>query len=283
MASVIDLETGRDLAEKLAAQAVQEEEDFATLIIGSTTEGIVALDRHFRYTLWNAAMERISGRAKEDVLGRSCFEVFPFLVRNGLDGYVRRALAGEITVQPEAEFVVPESSAAYATVLEAFRIVAQSGFRPERTLEFMAYAAEEAGLLGSQAIAKQYKADSVPVFGVMQFDMTLYPGKTPSLTLIEDYTHAELTKFTSVLLDTYVKTSWRMDKCGYGCSDHASWTKAGFVSAFPFEATMGTDNPKIHTTGDTLENSLDAEYGTHFVRLALAFLVEMSGEKARAF
>ena len=38
-----------------------------------------AFDRDFRVIAWNRAMQRISGRARDAVLGRSVFEVFPFL------------------------------------------------------------------------------------------------------------------------------------------------------------------------------------------------------------
>jgi PAS domain S-box-containing protein len=38
-----------------------------------------AFDRDFRVTAWNRAMQRISGLSREDVLGKSVFEIFPFL------------------------------------------------------------------------------------------------------------------------------------------------------------------------------------------------------------
>ena len=51
-----------------------------------------------RYTLWNAAMERYSGVSAAEVLGRCAFDVFPHLVRIGVDRLFHRALAGETTV-----------------------------------------------------------------------------------------------------------------------------------------------------------------------------------------
>ena len=45
------------------------------------------------------------------------------------------------------------------------------GFKPSTPLEFHWYAGEEGGLLGSDAIAKQYKADGVQVKAYMQLDM----------------------------------------------------------------------------------------------------------------
>jgi bacterial leucyl aminopeptidase len=104
----------------------------------------------------------------------------------------------------------------------------------------------------------------------------MYPGKDGhSITLINDNVDSDLTDFVKMLIDTYVGIPWQDSKCGYGCSDHASWTRNGFSSAFPFEAPMGKHNRKIHTTGDKLD-ILDTDLGLHFAKLGLAFAVEMS-------
>ena len=57
-------------------------------------------------------------------------------------------------------------------LLEAFRVLVTSGFQPESPVEFHWYAGEEAGLLGSQAIARDYKAKNIEVKGMLQLDMT---------------------------------------------------------------------------------------------------------------
>jgi len=50
-----------------------------------------------------------------------------------------------------------------ATVLEVFRVLVQSGYKPRRAIEFHTYAAEEAGLLGSQDVAADYSARRIQV------------------------------------------------------------------------------------------------------------------------
>jgi leucyl aminopeptidase len=57
-------------------------------------------------------------------------------------------------------------------LLEAVRVLAESGFQPKTPVEFHWYAAEEVGLLGSQDIAKTYNDTGVEVKGMLQFDMT---------------------------------------------------------------------------------------------------------------
>lgn len=167
-----------------------------------------------------------------------------------------------------------------ATVIETFRVLVESGFKPERTLLFMTYAAEELGLWGSQAIANQFKADQKNVVGVIQFDMTMFPGPgTPEIAFFSDKSDP-LHKFTKMLVDEYVKIPWTTTSC-FGCSsDHASWRRAGYSAVFPFEARMSNSNKKIHTSGDVLD-ILDVGHGMHFAKLGVAFAVEMG--KGEAF
>jgi PAS domain S-box-containing protein len=48
-----------------------------------------AFDRDLRVTVWNRAMQRITGLSREDVLGKSALEIFPFLqAREILEGKV---------------------------------------------------------------------------------------------------------------------------------------------------------------------------------------------------
>ncbi len=171
-----------------------------------------------------------------------------------------------------------DNASGTATVLEAFRHVVESGFKPNRTIQFMGYAGEEKGLLGSQDIAAQYRKKGSTVVGVLQLDMTMYPGSTPRITFITDHTNRDLTTFTQKLTDEYVKMPWQEDRCGYACSDHASWTRNGFASAFPFETSFGGYNPNIHTSRDTT-TGLDPGHGLSYLKLAMAFAVELAQAK----
>jgi len=56
------------------------------------------------------------------------------------------------------------------SILEAFRILAESGYTPRHgPVEFHWYAAEEGGLLGSQAIARYKKEQGAPIGAMMEF------------------------------------------------------------------------------------------------------------------
>lgn len=170
-----------------------------------------------------------------------------------------------------------DNASGIAVLTETIRVLVENGYRPKKTLQFMGYAAEEAGLLGSKEIAAKYKQESKSVFGVLQLDMTNFKGSQVDIGLISDYTNAGLNQFLAKLIDTYVKVPWQYTRCGYACSDHASWTTQGFPSAFPFEALKEGMNQKIHTAGDLLEVSRSsASHASKFAKLALSFAVEMA-------
>lgn len=169
-----------------------------------------------------------------------------------------------------------DDASGVATLLEAFRVLVQSGYRPERTIEFMGYAGEEAGLLGSQDIARRYREQGLTVFAAFQLDMTMAPGPGRELSLIQDHVNLPLTELTGRLIGEYLKMPWKFLSCGYGCSDHASWNRQGYPVAYPFESPEDL-NRRIHTERDTLE-TLDTVFGSHFAKLALAFAVELSSD-----
>ncbi len=170
-----------------------------------------------------------------------------------------------------------DNASGIATITEIIRVLVQTSYQPKKTIKFMAYAAEEVGLLGSREIAREYRNNNEPVIGVMQLDMTNYKGSSDKdIVLISDNTNSDQNTFMGRLIDEYLKVSWQYDRCGYGCSDHASWNGVGFPASFPFEARKNDMNRSIHTASDTIERSRNsASHATNFAKLGLAFLVEL--------
>ncbi len=73
----------------------------------------------------------------------------------------------------------------------------------------------------------------------------------------------------------YAGVSWSKTKCGYGCSDHASWTKNGYAASAAFESAVGDMNQAIHSSRDTLATAgVTAAHAVPFAKLAVAFAVE---------
>jgi len=158
------------------------------------------------------------------------------------------------------------------TVLEALRAIVDSGFRPELPIEFQWYAAEEVGLLGSQALAQTYKNQGVAVYSSFNVDMTAYTEPGLQIRVIQDNTDPALSLFTTTIVEEYTTFTWRYHSCGYGCSDHSSWNRAGYPSSSIFEPKT---NPQIHTANDDLP-LVDWDQTLGFVRLAVGIVVELS-------
>ncbi len=171
-----------------------------------------------------------------------------------------------------------DNASGIATITEVIRILMNNNFKPRRTVAFMGYAAEEAGLLGSKEIAANWKAAGKKVVGVVQFDMTLRKGTADKdIVFMSDFTNAAQNEFLGKLVDEYVKVAWGYSKCGYGCSDHASWTNNGYPASIPFESTMEDINHNIHTARDTVENAGgDAKHAAKFAKLGVSFIGELA-------
>ncbi|MDP2866346.1 MAG: M20/M25/M40 family metallo-hydrolase [Elusimicrobiota bacterium] len=170
-----------------------------------------------------------------------------------------------------------DNASGVAVTHEVIRTLVEAGYRPSKTIKFIAFAAEEVGLRGSGEIAAAFKKGGVAVEGMLNLDMVNYKGSALDIYFISDNTNAAQNAFLGKLVETYTAYTWSSIKCGYGCSDHASWTKNGYTASAPFESTFEQYNPFIHKPVDTLSQSGGrAEHALKFAKLAVAYAVELA-------
>ncbi|MBK8467416.1 MAG: M20/M25/M40 family metallo-hydrolase [Chloracidobacterium sp.] len=172
-----------------------------------------------------------------------------------------------------------DDASGIACMTEMIRVMMSKSFRPARTVKFIAYAAEEVGLRGSNAIATAFRTANTNVVGVLQLDMTNYKGSQGvDFAIITDYTNAAQNQFLRDLIATYQPTLNVVNSsCGYACSDHASWHNKSYPASFPFEAPLGNDNPWIHTSTDTISRSNNnADHALKFTKLGLSYVAELA-------
>lgn len=168
-----------------------------------------------------------------------------------------------------------DNASGSANLIEIVRILA-SQEPTSRTLDFFWYAAEEAGLLGSAEIAESYKLNKKTVVGVLQLDMTLFPGEGELVVgNVSDYTSAWLRDWLVSANQTYLDLTLVDDKCGYACSDHASWFRNGFPTLLPFEATTNTMNKQIHTANDVINTKSSFRHSAQFSKIGLIFALDL--------
>ncbi len=164
-----------------------------------------------------------------------------------------------------------------ATLMEIARTLLGSKQTFKRPIYMIWYAAEEVGLKGSNKVVKHFMEEGIAVEAVLQFDMTGYRSHPldPTIWIYEDYTDPMLNQFVGELITHYVKVPIDYSRCGYGCSDHASWTAQGIPASLPFETRMEELNPYIHSKNDVIE-LINPEHIANFTKLGLAFAVELA-------
>ncbi|MFN7262316.1 MAG: M28 family peptidase [Pseudobdellovibrionaceae bacterium] len=174
-----------------------------------------------------------------------------------------------------------DNASGSSNLIQALALVLEKG-QPDRTLEFFWYAGEEQGLLGSAEIAKAYKQDRKDVVGVLQLDMTLFPGSGAMVIgSMTDFTSAWLRDYLEELNRHYLNAKIIYDSCGYGCSDHASWFRQGFPTLMPFESNSGNMNSKIHSRKDVIDTRLNFEHSALFTKVAVAFAMDLGNSNLR--
>lgn len=164
------------------------------------------------------------------------------------------------------------------TLMQALKIFMDSDFTPARPVELHWYAAEEAGLLGSKAVAADYKANNKEVLAMLQVDMDAHITATKiKLSIVQ--TSGEVTDLLENLIAAYSGTC-----CGNagplptvrglipGGSDHSSWTANGYPSAFGIEEPLSS---VIHTPNDSMAN-VNIAFMAAYVPVPMAFVTELS-------
>ena len=80
---------------KRAEEDLRSLMEFNENVVQSIQDGLVVFDQDLRITIWNNAMEEISGSSADEILGKVASEVFPHLIEQGVDELLKAALAGQ--------------------------------------------------------------------------------------------------------------------------------------------------------------------------------------------
>ncbi|MHC4945665.1 MAG: M28 family metallopeptidase, partial [Planctomycetota bacterium] len=140
-------------------------------------------------------------------------------------------------------------------VREIARILSQHEFK--YTLRFIAFGAEELGLVGSDAYCDLLVTQGANVIAMINLDMTAYraSGDARDVDFITNYSSSSLIDFCSDMYATYVPTlGVTQGSFSGGTSDHQSFTQHGYTACFPFE-DVDNYSPYIHTSSDVIGTS----------------------------
>jgi PAS domain S-box-containing protein len=85
-----------ELAERMRAEeALRQTSQRVTSILESITDAFFAVDRDWNITFSNREFERVTGRTREELLGRSLWELFPDVPGSQIGEMYRKAMAGQ--------------------------------------------------------------------------------------------------------------------------------------------------------------------------------------------
>lgn len=157
------------------------------------------------------------------------------------------SITGNPAIAPGAD----DDASGTACVLECARVLAQHEF--DCTLVFVAFCAEEQGLLGSEAFAAAAAAQGDDIVAAICVDMIGYKasGDVLDLDVIDNASSLWLRTLAMEVAPLYVPTLPLVDGSlpAGASSDHASFWAQGYDAILLFEDTASY-SPYIHTSSD---------------------------------
>ncbi len=149
-----------------------------------------------------------------------------------------------------------------AVVLEAARLLAAAGAKPDRTIRFVLWTGEEQGLLGSRAYVDSLsEAERAKISAVFVDDGgTNYEGGIPAADFMVDYLAAATAAFNGQFysesdgawLDVNIRPTGENIQT-HGGSDHASFNRVGVPGFFWDEVGRADYYYGWHTQNDDLD------------------------------
>ena len=171
-----------------------------------------------------------------------------------------------------------DNASGVSGILETARLLSNCNF--ERSVMFCHFAAEEIGLIGSEAYAKDCAAQRMDIVGYFNLDMIGYleEGADLKVNLLytsQDSLFADYVKgFSHVYFPGMpIYQSW----LEWGDSDYSSFNRSGYPAIHTFEDTHHS-SPFIHTPDDILGVSVNnMDQAKRFTELNLGLVATLAG------
>ena len=171
-----------------------------------------------------------------------------------------------------------DNASGVAGILTTARIL--SNYEFERSIIFASWNAEEFGLCGSHAYAKDCRKDSVDIVAYFNLDMTGYlnPGDDMVINLLYTTCDSLLGNFVKEVSHTYLPGIgiWQ-DWLAGGDTDYSSFNRNGYQAISPSE-NVHAMSPYIHNANDIIGLSVNSwDQAVVFTKLNLASVALAAG------
>jgi leucyl aminopeptidase len=166
-----------------------------------------------------------------------------------------------------------DNASGVAGILEIARVMKANNFKPETTIKFVAFGAEEIGLMGSNDFASDQHFPLRTIRFMLNFDMISYEtsaSKVEWYVNIIDYDNSHaLRRETEMLCTERTSLQYRNDNTNYNRSDSYPFFMWGYKALFFFSDEI---DPGYHTVNDIV-SICNFEYCSEIVKLACALVV----------
>lgn len=171
-----------------------------------------------------------------------------------------------------------DNASGVAGILTTARIL--SNYEFERSIIFASWNAEEFGLCGSHAFAKDCRRDSLDVVAYFNLDMTGYlnPGDNMVIHLLYTTCDSLLGNFVTEVSQTYLPgiNIWQAWLTS-GDTDYSSFNRNGYQAISPSE-NVHAMSPYIHSVDDIIGLSVNnRDQAVTFTKLNLACVALSAG------
>lgn len=163
-------------------------------------------------------------------------------------------------------------------ILETARLLSQCKF--ERSILYCGWAAEEIGLIGSAAFAKDCADHLLDIVGYFNLDMIGYLKEGSDIHVHLMYTSQDSTIANYVYDFSHIyfpEMPIRQNWLSWGDSDYSSFNRNGYAAVHPFEDVYQC-SPFIHTPNDILGVSVNnMAQVKRFTELNLGLVATLAG------
>ena len=169
-----------------------------------------------------------------------------------------------------------DNASGVATMLEA--ATALAGYRLDRTVEFVAFGAEEQGLYGSSAFVQQAKDDREDVQVAVICDMVGWWEDRYAIVIEGGLRYAGWMQIAADATQTWSGLEYRRSWYSFG-SDHVPFQNA-HIPAFLVIEDEWYKAPHYHSSADTAD-VVDPDYGLDITHAVAATVAEAAGLEGR--
>ena len=171
-----------------------------------------------------------------------------------------------------------DNASGVAGILETARLLSHYTF--DRSIIYANWCAEEIGLVGSAAYARDMAEQGMDIVGYFNLDMTGYLQEGSDIHVHLMYTTQDSTiaDYVYGFSHTYFPDMpIHQDWLAWGDSDYSSFNRNGYPAVHPFEDVRAS-SPYIHSRQDVLGLSVNSlEQSKRFTELNLGLVATLAG------